>query len=278
MSTKTPGALGVASHREGVNTLALGEASHAEGEGTQAQGKNSHSEGIVTAAIGTASHSEGAYSVATGQEAHAEGHGTFAKNFAQHAEGMFNKGESNDTIHETGIGTDDTERKNGFEIYWNGDVKAPEQTFENQKSGDGKHLVTIEYLDKKNLSVQKSPDGTHVLELDFGTRETNFFVDFDDDIYFKRPKNMKRGQKGEILFCNQTLDSKMLYFDAYCLGEAGGESVLFGGYSVSILEYRVVDENNIFVYMEKATNPHLPIQIGSGDYLAINTNGDALLN
>jgi len=241
-------------------------------------------------AIGTASHSEGAYSVATGQEAHAEGHGTIAKNFAQHAEGVYNKGESNDTIHETGIGTDDTERKNGFEIYWNGDVKAPEQTFENQKSGDGKHLATIEYLDKQDDSYAKFPDGLNVIELDFGNREKNFHVDVYLDVLFKRPLNMKQGQSGIIYIHNQTsLDHIEISFDNYWSnfgdrrkrGDSGSELLnitLDDPYQVIGLMYHVIDENNIDFQDIIYFIPHLPIQIGSGDYLAINTNGDALLN
>jgi len=277
MATQIPGALGVASHREGKNTLALGDFSHAEGEGTQAQGKSAHAEGGVTAAIGIASHTEGAYTVATGQQAHAEGHGTIAKNFAQHTEGIYNKGDSNNTVHETGIGLADDDRKNGFEVYIDGAVKAPEQTFEMQKDSDGFNLATIDYLDKKNLSVQKTPNGLNEIILDFGQRETNFFVEFNNDIIFNRPLNMKRGQSGFIHFCNQTLDDKVINFDNYTFG-VNNQETLNGDFNITKVSYTVIDDNNIELEIGQAVTPHLPIQIGSGNYLAINTNGDALLN
>ena len=90
-------------------------------------------------------HAEGSGTTASGYTAHTEGHGTIAKNDYMHAEGLYNVGTSADTIHETGIGTRDTDRKNAFEIYTDGKVRAPELTtalIDNPRS-----LTTKEYVD-----------------------------------------------------------------------------------------------------------------------------------
>lgn len=79
---------------------------------------------------------------------HAEGHGTIARNEAQHVQGKYNI-PTLDTIHETGIGTDDTNRANAFEIYTDGRVHAPELT--QALITDTRSLVTKEYVDEFKL-------------------------------------------------------------------------------------------------------------------------------
>ena len=85
--TKTKGALGTASHSEGLFTIASGENSHAEGDNTLAQGTSSHSEGTHTEALKLGSHAEGYYTHAEGDNAHSEGQNTVASGSASHAEG-----------------------------------------------------------------------------------------------------------------------------------------------------------------------------------------------
>jgi len=141
---------GLNSHTEGVYTIANGDrTSHAEGWSTEANGDISHAEGYNTKADGDNSHSEGKETVASGNNSHAEGFGTIAQNNAMHVEGMFNLAISPDTIHETGIGTSDTNRKNAFEIYTDGKVVAPELTTAliDDTNTPTKVLVTKEWVE-----------------------------------------------------------------------------------------------------------------------------------
>jgi len=136
-------ASGYFSHAEGNGCLASGQASHAEGF-SEASGDVSHSEGKSTA-IGDASHSEGYETSANGEYSHSEGFGTVAQNTAMHAAGRFNVGTATDTIHETGIGANDSNRKNAFEIYTDGRLVAPELT--TTLINANRSLVTKEYVD-----------------------------------------------------------------------------------------------------------------------------------
>ncbi|PEZ11839.1 exosporium leader peptide, partial [Bacillus thuringiensis] len=80
-------ASGVASHAEGIGTIASGNNSHTEGDQTTASGINSHAEGTLTRAIGNNSHAEGVATTASGLISHAEGYESVASGFASHAEG-----------------------------------------------------------------------------------------------------------------------------------------------------------------------------------------------
>lgn len=90
--------------------------SFAEGNTTTASGQYSHAEGSTTKAVGLASHSEG--------------YGTTTSNEAEHAEGKFNLSNSDpddfdpsyQTISSIGIGTNENDRKNAFEVMQNGDT------------------------------------------------------------------------------------------------------------------------------------------------------------
>lgn len=136
--------VGVASFAEGVGSLAEGRASHAEGNSTIAEGDYSHSEGALskasahaahaegenTEASGEDSHSEGCATKAQGNFSHAEGNHTTATHKAQHVEGEWNvldpspntAGNRGTYVHITGIGTGDTDRKNGFTVDWSGNL------------------------------------------------------------------------------------------------------------------------------------------------------------
>lgn len=157
--------LGDNSHSEGMNTKSYGGGSHAEGHSTEAgtedavdengnsinvnayaahaeggyskaTGMYSHAQGTRTHASGTASHASGSASSATGFGMHAMGVNTQtyqnyenlsdedqAKIWGQTVVGRFNVGRI-DTIFEVGIGDDD-ERKNGLEVYADGQVSVP---------------------------------------------------------------------------------------------------------------------------------------------------------
>jgi len=144
-------ASGYGSHAEGYmidynNPLeASGAYSHAEGNGTEAKGNYSHAEGKYSSSEGEGSHAEGNTTTSTGNYSHAEGIATKALNDYSHAEGKYNIGTNTHTILEVGVGVDHTHRKNGFEIYTDGRVRAPELTttlIDNPRS-----LITKEYLE-----------------------------------------------------------------------------------------------------------------------------------
>ena len=149
------GATGDGSFTQGKDTAASGKHSHAEGISTYAFMEASHAEGKNAYASGMYSHAEGEETNSTGKASHAEGLGTFSQNDYMHAAGKYNIGTSNETIHETGIGTDDTNKKNAFEIYLDGKVVTPEFTKDLIKSeSTGKALVTREFTEvlRKDLT------------------------------------------------------------------------------------------------------------------------------
>lgn len=110
------------SHTEGYATTASGNSSHAEGSSTTAIGSSSHAEGYKTTAKGANSHTEGYYTVASHQASHAEGYYTKTGVSDQHVSGKYNVGKSN-TFFEVGNGTSDTNRKNAFEVLFDGRAK-----------------------------------------------------------------------------------------------------------------------------------------------------------
>lgn len=96
----------------------------------------------------TGGHAEGLNTISNPVGGHSEGVGTRALYPAQHAEGTFNKGDTPLTVHETGIGTE-TVRKNAFEIYFDGLLRAPEANDLSQMFNDLKAIVTSEYVAEK---------------------------------------------------------------------------------------------------------------------------------
>jgi len=150
-------ATGDFSHAEGTDNVASGRSSHVEGERNVASASYSHSEGYFTDATANSSHAEGDHSLASGVNSHAEGNYTIAKNSDSHAQGRFNVGSSNDTIHETGIGTSTSARKNGFEVYTDGTLTAPETTIALINNRGSKALTTKEYVDGTNDTTANRP-------------------------------------------------------------------------------------------------------------------------
>lgn len=121
-------ATGRASHSEGDSSQAIGDFAHAEGSHTKANGGGgSHAEGGYTYANGDHSHAEGISSQANGEASHAEGVNTITNNWGEHSEGRYNVSIlsddlSNQTIHTIGIGENNENRKNAFQVMSNGDI------------------------------------------------------------------------------------------------------------------------------------------------------------
>ena len=119
---------------EGLGVTANGNYSHAEGFDTYARGESSHTEGSSTTASGEYSHAEGFFTTANGIASHAEGVYTKTTNRAEHASGVYNSSISANsqvisalttspsaTLFSVGNGVDENNRKNAFEIKYNGD-------------------------------------------------------------------------------------------------------------------------------------------------------------
>jgi hypothetical protein len=102
-------------HAEGTRTQANLNNAHSEGDSTKATGRQGHSEGAQTTSSGQNSHAEGYLSVSSNTASHAEGWGTLAKGQAQTAMGKFNIGDTSNRLI-VGIGSSDTNRKNGFTV------------------------------------------------------------------------------------------------------------------------------------------------------------------
>lgn len=123
----------------GYTTIASGGyGSFTSGWNTQATERSSHAEGYETRALVRYSHAEG-YGTKTTTN-------TNATYYGMHVEGRYNIGQTG-TIHEIGIGTDDTHRKNGFEVYTDGTLTAPESTVSLISSRGNKAVITKEYID-----------------------------------------------------------------------------------------------------------------------------------
>ena len=121
---------GQCSHAEGWETYAYGSFSHVEGDGSEVHSDDSHAEGFQSKAFGENSHAENRKTEARGRNSHTEGDSTIAYNTSEHAQGQYNVsnkasdtfGDSGNTIHSIGIGTDGTHRTNAVEVMQNGSV------------------------------------------------------------------------------------------------------------------------------------------------------------
>ncbi len=163
------------SHAEGVQTRTDGPMAHAEGWQTRADGERSHAEGANTWAEEDHSHAEGTETRASGYSSHAEGLGTIALNEASHVAGKYNIGTALDTIHETGVGSDDANRANAFEIYTDGTLTAPESTPALIDARGGKALVTKEYVDGASAGASFTDNDFDAPNAS-GTPQTDFII------------------------------------------------------------------------------------------------------
>ena len=97
---------------------------------------------------------------ASGDNAFSQGLNTIAKNQNQHSIGMYNIANDVNTIHEIGIGSGDNDRKNAFEVYIDGKLRAPELT--TALIDHPRSLVTKEYADANGGGSSTFADLTDV--------------------------------------------------------------------------------------------------------------------
>ena len=135
----------------GVHSTASEYYSTASGYYSTASGNHSVARGNHSTASGVHSTASGYYSTASGSYSIANGDHTKAINDYSHTEGKWNVGTSTETIHEVGIGVDEANRKNAFELYTNGRVHVPELTI--ALITDPKCLTTKEFVDAKITNI-----------------------------------------------------------------------------------------------------------------------------
>lgn len=131
---------------------AYGDGSHVEGSGSAAFGTAAHAEGNNTGAKGANSHAEGRLTEANGGNSHAEGIGTIANSENQHVEGTYNVADTAGTgtyAHITGIGTSNSNRKNGFTVDWQGNG-----VFNGNVTANGQVLASQAYVDNGNKAIE----------------------------------------------------------------------------------------------------------------------------
>lgn len=152
MASKASGLLAKAtgnySTAEGTRTVASKNNTHAEGDVTQATGTSAHSEGNETVASGNVSHAEGWKTKATGVASHAEGEGTIAAGRGQTAMGRWNVSDTSSKLI-VGIGTKDTDRKNGFRVSSTGQGYFASDVYAN----NDKKLATEEFVTQKVAEI-----------------------------------------------------------------------------------------------------------------------------
>jgi hypothetical protein len=141
-------ATGNYSNAEGTRTKATKNNCHAEGDSTQATAQGAHAEGLETIASGNISHAEGWKSKATGIASHAEGEGTIAAGRGQTAMGRWNVSDTSSKLI-VGIGTKDTDRKNGFKVSSTGQGYFASDVYAN----DSKKLATEEFVTQKVAEI-----------------------------------------------------------------------------------------------------------------------------
>lgn len=122
------------SHSEGYSAIASGEYAHAEGTNTVANGTSSHTEGRDTRASGENSHAEGFGTVASHFGSHSEGYQTRTSAIHQHVGGQYNADNLN-ALFIIGNGNSDTDRKNSFEVLYNGTIRIPNFDSNNNRIG-----------------------------------------------------------------------------------------------------------------------------------------------
>jgi hypothetical protein len=157
-------AIGMASHKEGFNTIASGDNSHAEGWKTIASGYSSHAEGADTVAAG----------------------------YIQHVQGEFNIPDSNDDIftkgkyaHIVGNGTSDTDRSNAHTLDWNGVgwFQGGLQVGGNAQD-DGAKNVLLEGTPQNYIILNDAVTGApYKIEIRNGNLVSSFMASLDDFTY-----------------------------------------------------------------------------------------------
>ena len=132
------------SHAEGNTTLSKGMNSHAEGHETLAEGESSHAQGTSTKAIGDNSNAQGKETIANGAQSSAEGLGTIASGDNQTVMGKYNFEDKSSTYaFIIGNGTDNTNRKNIYEVDWAGNGKYYGDVIATDAFGNEVSLLTL---------------------------------------------------------------------------------------------------------------------------------------
>ena len=95
---------------------------------------------------------------AIGEMSAAFGKETIARNSSSFAIGQYNEGTKINTIVEVGIGTETSggpDRRNAFEIYTSGLIDAPELSTSLISGGNGRVLITKEYLENLEITYEE---------------------------------------------------------------------------------------------------------------------------
>jgi len=130
----------------GYNTIASGKMAFAGGYTTVASGDRSFAGGGGTVASGDASFTYGTDNIASATNSTTFGQGINAINNASFALGSFNVGTDINTILEVGIGTSDSIRANGLEVYLDGTATLPEATPAEITNRGDQAIATVGYV------------------------------------------------------------------------------------------------------------------------------------
>jgi len=117
-------------------------------------------------AVASYSIASGVDTIASGDYSVAMGYKTTSNNYTSVTMGKYNIGTATDTVFEFGIGVSDTDRKNAFEIYTDGRIKAPELSI--SLINDPKSLVTKEYV-LSNGNTASRPSAPSIGQFYFDT-------------------------------------------------------------------------------------------------------------
>ena len=130
-------ALGYANYSAGSSSAALGNCNISTGNGSFASGTETQAIGDASSTFGTGSIAKGKFSVAAGNQSRANYHNQFIV-------GKFNNNNPN-TFFEVGIGSEEKDRRNGFEVDIYGLASLPSSNIELYKTkGTNKTLLTME--------------------------------------------------------------------------------------------------------------------------------------
>jgi len=300
-------ASGAASHSQGRYTTANGDDSHSAGYNSSSNAHGSYAYGANYDSDGTTN--SRSYAEASGIGSWTHGYGTsadtylgFAHGFNSHAKadysfvsgrnvdayvkdqkvmGVYNL-RNDDAAFIYGLGDVPSdsliEARNGFEIFFDGRIKSPMQTFAQIKDlSNDKSLTTREYVHNKELSNTKV--GNVYMDL---LLEQNYDTMMTADMEVSLPINVDAGRNGFITFRQDDQNfgnvitkwaSPFHFQDGLILQPNLGRNM------VTTFEYKVMNEDNILVSKVSEYREHLPLQADEFglDDLAINTTGDLLL-
>lgn len=234
---------GIYSHAEGQQTMTGGGCTHAEGSMSKAIAPVSHAEGYATQTSGTWSHSEGFMTRAIGNGSHSEGYYTHATGQWQHVMGKYNLA-NDDSAFIIGNGTSEDDRKNVFEIDWEGRVKIAYQ-----KDASGTELTTPALTIGKDSAHHLEFDNNEILAKSNASTPSHLYLNQEGgNVSFNN--NCTRAimiQDGAIFAKNTKIYSGGWLGVLDGLNEAGNITLGYGNYLQSIGVTRVYG-NSIDLY------------------------------